>query len=149
ADAGVRAMREAERSEVVRAFRVLPAPWQTVLWHTLVEAESPESAARLLGMSPEAAAALAHRARKGLEQACLRVRLADASAEGGDCARSTPLLAACAEGGLRARTVRGLRRHLAACARCRTAVRDAADAAVRLRMALPVAVLGPLAAGYP
>ncbi|MCC3653071.1 NPCBM/NEW2 domain-containing protein [Streptomyces sp. S07_1.15] len=149
ADAGVRAMREAAHSEVVRAFRGLPAPWQTVLWHTLVEAESPESAARLLGMSPEAATALAHRARKGLEQACLRVRLADASAGGGDCARSAPLLAACAEGGPRARTVRGVRRHLAACARCRAAVRDAADAGVRLRMALPVAVLGPLAAGYP
>lgn len=149
AAAGVRAMREAEHSEVVRAFRGLPAPWQTVLWHTLVEAESPESAARLLGMSPEAAAALAHRARKGLEQACLRIRLADASAGGGDCARSAPLLAAYAEGGLRAGTVRGLRRHLAACARCRTAVRDAADAGVRLRMALTVAVLGPLAAGYP
>ncbi|WP_030547735.1 NPCBM/NEW2 domain-containing protein [Streptomyces albus] len=147
--AAVRTMREAERSEAVRAFRGLPARWQTLLWHTVVEAESPENTARLLGLRPEAAAALAHRARKGLEQGCLRLRLAEAPAGGVDCARAAPLLTAGAEGGLRARTVRALRRHLGACAGCRAAVRDAADAGVRLRMALPAAVLGPMAAGYP
>ncbi|MBQ0982962.1 NPCBM/NEW2 domain-containing protein [Streptomyces sp. F63] len=145
----MRAMREAERSEVVRAFHALPLHRQTMLWHTLVEAEPTQSAARLLGLRPEAAAAEADRARRELELACLRVRLTEARAAGGDCPGSAPLVAAYAEDGPRARTARRLRRHLVACARCRAAVRDAADAGVRLRMALPVAVLGPCTDGYP
>lgn len=34
--AGVRAMREADQSLAIRAFRTLPERWQTVLWHTAV-----------------------------------------------------------------------------------------------------------------
>jgi RNA polymerase sigma factor (sigma-70 family) len=39
--ADVRAMHEAEQSLAVQAFRSLPERWQTVLWHTTVEEESP------------------------------------------------------------------------------------------------------------
>lgn len=62
--AEVRAMREAERSLAIRAFRTLPERWQTVLWHTAVEDESPSDIAPLLGLTPNAAAVLAHRARE-------------------------------------------------------------------------------------
>lgn len=47
--AEVRAMQEAERSMAVRAFRSLPERYQTVLWHTTVEDESPSEVARCSG----------------------------------------------------------------------------------------------------
>lgn len=73
--ADVRAMHEAERSLAIRAFRTLPERWQTVLWHTAVEDESPSEVAPLLGLTPNAAAVLAHRAREGLRQAYLQAHV--------------------------------------------------------------------------
>ncbi|MFI1798215.1 sigma-70 family RNA polymerase sigma factor [Streptomyces sp. NPDC020379] len=146
--ADVLAMREAEQSLAVQAFRSLPERWQTVLWHTTVEEESPSEVAPLLGLTANATAVLAHRAREGLKQAYLQAHVSTSLTSGGTCARYADRLGAYARGGLRMRAERGLRKHLEDCARCRTAALEVADVNARLRALLPVAVIGWSAAGF-
>ncbi|MGI5338793.1 sigma-70 family RNA polymerase sigma factor [Streptomyces sp. CA-181903] len=145
--ADVRAMRQAETSLAVQAFRSLPERWQMVLWHTTVEEESPSQVAPLLGLSPNATAVLAHRAREGLRQAYLQAHVSASLTAAGSCAQYADRLGAYARGGLRARAERGLRKHLAECARCRTAALELADVNARLRAVLPVALVGWFTAG--
>lgn len=54
------------------ALAGLPERWQTVLWQTEVEGRSSAEVAQLLGLEPNALAALTYRARKGLRQAYMR-----------------------------------------------------------------------------
>ncbi|WP_171168327.1 sigma-70 family RNA polymerase sigma factor [Streptomyces sp. I05A-00742] len=145
--ADVRAMRQAETSLAVQAFRSLPERWQTVLWHTTVEEETPSQVAPLLGLSPNATAVLAHRAREGLRQAYLQAHVSASLTSAGSCAQYADRLGAYARGGLRMRAERGLRKHLAECARCRTAALELADVNARLRAVLPVALIGWFTAG--
>ncbi|MGP3926082.1 sigma-70 family RNA polymerase sigma factor [Streptomyces sp. 8N616] len=146
--ADVRAMHEAEQSMAAQAFRSLPERWQTVLWHTAVEKESPSEVAPLLGLTANATAVLAYRAREGLKQAYLQAHVNSSLTSAGDCARYADRLGAYARGGLRVRAERGLRKHLETCARCRTAALEVKDVNARLRAVLPVAVIGWIAAGY-
>ncbi|MER7400769.1 sigma-70 family RNA polymerase sigma factor, partial [Streptomyces sp. NPDC000151] len=146
--ADVRAMHEAEQTMAVQAFRSLPERYQTVLWHTTVEEESPSEVAPLLGLSANATAVLAHRAREGLKQAYLQAHVSQSLTAGGDCARYADQLGAYARGGLRMRAERGLRKHLEECPRCRLAAHEVADVNQRIRAVLPVAVIGWFAAGY-
>ncbi|GAA3056277.1 hypothetical protein GCM10020000_43340 [Streptomyces olivoverticillatus] len=81
--ADVQAMQQAEESLAVQAFRSLPERWQTVLWHTTVEEESPGEVAPLLGLSANATAVLAHRAREGLKQAYLQAHVNTSLMSGG------------------------------------------------------------------
>ncbi|MFI9052656.1 sigma-70 family RNA polymerase sigma factor [Streptomyces sp. NPDC053427] len=146
--ADVQAMHEAEQSMAMQAFRSLPERYQTVLWHTTIEDESPSEVAPLLGLTANATAVLAHRAREGLRQAYLQAHVSQSLTAGGDCARYADRLGAYARGGLRMRAERGLRKHLDACARCRTAALEVADVNERIGALLPVAVIGWFAAGY-
>ncbi|MEU5718654.1 sigma-70 family RNA polymerase sigma factor [Streptomyces sp. NPDC020403] len=146
--ADVRAMREADRSMAVQAFRSLPERWQAVLWHTTVEEESPSEVAPLFGLTPNATAVLAVRAREGLKQAYLQAHVSRALTSGGDCARYADRLGAYARGGLRSRAERGLRKHLDACAKCRIAAGELAGVNAGIPALLPVAVIGWFAAGY-
>ncbi|SEG94593.1 RNA polymerase sigma factor, sigma-70 family [Actinacidiphila yanglinensis] len=146
--ADVRAMHEAERSLAIRAFRTLPERWQTVLWHTAVEDESPSEVAPLLGLTPNAAAVLAHRAREGLRQAYLQAHVSSTLTAEGECARYADRLGAHARGGLRIRADRELNRHLKDCARCTAASAELADLNSALKGLLPVAYIGWFAAAY-
>ncbi|MCY0962857.1 sigma-70 family RNA polymerase sigma factor [Streptomyces sp. H27-H5] len=146
--ADVRAMHEAEQSLAMRAFRSLPERWQAVLWHTTVEEASPSAIAPLFGLSPNATAVLASRAREGLKQAYLQAHVSSALVEGGDCARYADRLGAYARGGLRVRAERGLRKHLEECVKCRLAAGELKDVNAGIPALLPVAVIGWFAAGY-
>ncbi|WP_234433300.1 sigma-70 family RNA polymerase sigma factor, partial [Streptomyces sp. NRRL WC-3549] len=146
--ADVRAMREADRSMAVQAFRSLPERWQAVLWHTAVEEESPSEVAPLFGLTANATAVLAVRAREGLKQAYLQAHVSQALTAGGDCARYADRLGAHARGGLRTRAERGLRKHLEECARCRIAAGELDSVNAGIPALLPVAVIGWFAAGY-
>ncbi|MEU8436200.1 sigma-70 family RNA polymerase sigma factor [Streptomyces sp. NPDC029216] len=146
--ADVRAMHEAERSLAMQAFRSLPERWQAVLWHTTVEEASPSAIAPLFGLSANATAVLASRAREGLKQAYLQAHVSSALGEGGDCARYADRLGAYARGGLRMRAERGLRKHLEECAKCRLAAGELKDVNAGIPALLPVAVIGWFAAGY-
>ncbi|MFE2131362.1 sigma-70 family RNA polymerase sigma factor [Streptomyces amritsarensis] len=146
--ADVRAMREAEQSLAVQAFRSLPERWQAVLWHTTVEEASPSAIAPLFGLSANATAVLASRAREGLKQAYLQAHVSSALSAGGDCARYADRLGAYARGGLRMRAERGLRGHLEECPKCRLAAGELKDVNAGIPALLPVAVIGWFAAGY-
>ncbi|GAA3393089.1 sigma-70 family RNA polymerase sigma factor [Streptomyces roseoviridis] len=146
--ADVRAMHEAEQSLAMQAFRSLPERWQAVLWHTTVEEESPSEIAPLFGLTANATAVLASRAREGLKQAYLQAHVSQSLTTGGDCARYADRLGAFARGGLRMRAERGLRKHLDECAKCRLAAGELAHVNAGIPALLPVAVIGWFAAGY-
>ncbi|PWI42381.1 sigma-70 family RNA polymerase sigma factor [Streptomyces sp. ICBB 8177] len=146
--ADVRAMHEADQSLAVRAFKTLPERWQAVLWHTAVEEESPSEVAPLLGLTANATAVLAHRAREGLRQAYLQAHVNSALTSEGECARYADRLGAHARGALRLRADRELRKHLDECGRCRAAAADLADVNACLKGLLPVATIGWFAAAY-
>ncbi|MFD9824480.1 sigma-70 family RNA polymerase sigma factor, partial [Streptomyces violascens] len=146
--ADVRAMHEAEQTLAMQAFRSLPERWQAVLWHTTVEEESPSEIAPLFGLTANATAVLASRAREGLKQAYLQAHVSSALTSGGDCARYADRLGAYARGGLRMRAERGLSKHLDECAKCRVAVVELQDVNAGIPALLPVAVIGWFAAGF-
>ena len=64
--------RQAEGELLAQAFHRLPARWREVLWRTEVEGHRPASIAAQLGLTPNATAVLAHRARRGLRAAYLQ-----------------------------------------------------------------------------
>ncbi|MCX5387757.1 sigma-70 family RNA polymerase sigma factor [Streptomyces sp. NBC_00083] len=146
--ADVRAMHEAEQTLAMQAFRSLPERWQAVLWHTTVEEESPSEIAPLFGLTANATAVLASRAREGLKQAYLQAHVSTALTSGGYCARYADRLGAYARGGLRMRAERGLSKHLEECAKCRVAVVELKDVNAGIPALLPVAVIGWFAAGF-
>ncbi|MEE1797200.1 sigma-70 family RNA polymerase sigma factor [Streptomyces sp. JV176] len=147
--ADVLAMHEAEQSMAMQAFRSLPERWQAVLWHTTVEEESPSEIAPLFGLTANATAVLASRAREGLKQAYLQAHVSSALTSEGDCSRYADRLGAYARGGLRMRAERGLRKHLEECAKCRLAAGELAQVnSVIPAHVLPIAVIGWFATGY-
>ena len=128
-----------ELDALVRAFRSLPERWQTVLWYTLIEDESVQKVAEMLGLEAGAVSQLSYRAREGLREAFL------AASCGGrpECAEFTSQLAAGVRRPGRRRS-RALRRHLESCEGCRQASEEMTDLNGRLRRVLPIgiAVLG-------
>lgn len=150
-----------ERSMVARAFRSLPERWRTVLWHTEVEGAEPAEVAPLLGLTPDGAAALAHRAREGLRQAYLRLHLPaedmDASPSDAGAAASRPAeecravlgkLGAHVRGGSSRRESRAVRRHLDGCERCAAVAAELAAVGSALREVVGPLVLGAAAGAY-
>ncbi|MFJ2818435.1 sigma-70 family RNA polymerase sigma factor [Streptomyces sp. NPDC087294] len=147
--ADVRAMHEAEQSMAMQAFRSLPERWQAVLWHTEVEDESPSEVATLFGLDANGTRVLASRAREGLKQAYLQAHVSATLVGDAECARYADRLGAYARGGLRTRAERGLRKHLAECARCSLAAGQINEVARGIPAVVPVAVIGWFgAAGY-
>ncbi|MET9777411.1 sigma-70 family RNA polymerase sigma factor [Streptomyces sp. NPDC006367] len=140
--ADVRAMREAEQSMAMQAFRSLPERWQAVLWHTEVEDESPSEVATLFGLDANGTRVLASRAREGLKQAYLQAHVSEALAADEECARYADQLGTYARGRLRTRAERGLRKHLEECARCRLAASQIEEVASGIPAVVPVAVIG-------
>lgn len=130
-----------ERSFIVKAFRNLPQPWQDVLWYTAVEDMPPREVAILLGLTPNATATLAVRAREGLRQEWLAAHLNETTAEDPCrvCVRDLP---AYVRGRLSRRRRDAVDRHLADCARCTAREAEIGDLSVSLRRALVPLVLG-------
>ena len=141
------ALSRADRSMAVRAFHRLPDRWQEVLWHTAVEEEPLSKVAPLLGLSRNAAAVLAFRAREGLREAYLQEHVSAALAGEADCREHVGLLGAFARRPSRRRGFQRLRRHLDSCDRCRAAYAELLDLNATLRGLLP-ATLPAAAAGW-
>lgn len=135
-----------ERSLIARAFSRLPERWQAVLWHTVIEQESPSDIAPLLGLSPNTVSALAYRAREALRQECLRAHLAETSAH--RCRATASKLGVWARDGLSLRERAQVEQHLDHCARCRALADELADVNASLRGVVALLVLGGAAFGY-
>ena len=129
-----------DRSTTAQAFRSLPTRWQEVLWYTEVEGMQPAQVAPLVGMSANATAALAYRAREGLRQAWIQAHLRNA--EEPECRWTIDRLGSYTRGRLRTRDTARLETHLDDCARCTIVAAEAREVGSRLAL-----VLLPLAAG--
>ena len=135
-----------DRSLAVKAFSVLPERWQTVLWHTEVEGQTPAQIAPLLGLSPNGVSALAHRAREALRNAYLQAHVATNPSE--HCRATADKLGAWTRGGLSKRSTTQVEAHLDKCARCRALTAELADVNGTLRAVIAPLVLGVGTTGY-
>lgn len=107
-----------ERNLIVRAFSTLPERWRNVLWKVEVEGERPAVVAMNFGLSPNATAALARRARQGLRAAYLQAHLAvDRSSTG--CRSVLEKLGAYTAGSIKGSERRRIHTHLGGCSDCR------------------------------
>lgn len=106
-----------ERSYAAAAFRQLPARWRDVLWHTEIEGNSPTEVAGMLGMTPNAVAVLAHRAREGLRSLYLQQHVA--VADHPECRWAGDRLGGHLRGRLAPRDANRMRLHLGWCGDCR------------------------------
>jgi RNA polymerase sigma factor (sigma-70 family) len=105
-----------ERQIVLSAYESLPERWQAVLWQTAVEGRQPRELAPAFGMSANAAAALAYRAREKLRQAYLQAHLTAAPRPGCEPHRSR--LGAYVRDGLGRRDRSATETHVGDCAAC-------------------------------
>jgi RNA polymerase sigma factor (sigma-70 family) len=122
---------------ITSAFRRLPARWRTVLWHTEVKGDKAADVASLMGISPNAAAALAARAREGLRQEYLQEHVAGARRE---CGPYASRLARLVRGALSLREQQLLEAHLRLCADCSRARSELRGLNGRMRTIFPVIV---------
>ncbi len=140
-----------ERNLIRRAFTSLPERWRNVLWKMEVEGERPAAVATNFGLSPNATAALARRARQGLRAAYLQAHLAaDRSSTG--CRSVLEKLGAYTAGSTSGIERRRIRAHLAACASCTTMYAELREVCSGLRAhaglsAAPAILAGAAAAG--
>jgi len=106
-----------ERAYAAAAFRQLPERWRDVLWQTAVEGNSPAEVAGMLGMTPNAVAVLAHRAREGLRSLYLQQHLA--VADHPECRWAGDRLGGHLRGRLAPRDAGRMHAHLGWCEECR------------------------------
>lgn len=128
---------DADASLVGAAFVGLPERWRSILWLTEVEGLAPRDAAPIIGLSPNATAQLAVRARRGLRERYARAHLAPA--DDLVCRRAVDRLAGFSAGTLSEADDAKVRTHLDACCGCRERLAELDDVNSRLRhFALPV-----------
>ncbi|MBK1784443.1 sigma-70 family RNA polymerase sigma factor [Prauserella cavernicola] len=138
--------RTAEATLITRAFSNLPERWKTVLWQTEVEGVQPANAAAHFGLSANATAALARRARLGLRAAYLQAHLAvNRSSDG--CRTVVEKLGGYTAGSVTGSEARKIKAHLVTCASCRTTHDELRDVCSSLRAHAGVIVLLLPAAG--
>ena len=112
-----------------------------MLWYSEVEGMHPQQVAPLVGMTANATAALAYRAREGLRQAWIQAHLRNAADEP-ECRWTIDRLGSYTRGRLRTRDTTKLEAHLDDCARCTIVAAEAREVGSRLAL-----VLLPLTAG--
>jgi RNA polymerase sigma factor (sigma-70 family) len=118
-----------ERTYAARAFHQLPDRWRDVLWMTEIEGAGPAEIAPRLGLTPNAVAVLAHRAREGLRRLYLQQHVA--TAERADCRWTGDHLGNHVRGRLAPRDASKMQAHLRWCAECRSRRDEVSDADLR------------------
>jgi RNA polymerase sigma factor (sigma-70 family) len=138
--------RSAEHTLITTAFTSLPERWRTVLWQTEVEGEQPAMVAPHFGLSANATAALARRARQGLRAAYLQAHLAvNRSSDG--CRAVVEKLGGFTAGSVTGTEAQRIRTHLLGCSSCRATHDELRDVCSSLRAHAGVIVLLVPAAG--
>ncbi|MGX7823679.1 sigma factor [Actinokineospora sp. 24-640] len=121
-----------ERTLITRAFVSLPERWRSVLWKVEVEGERPAVVAGNFGLSPNATAALARRARQGLRAAYLQAHLTTESRPTG-CRPVLEKLGAYTAGAIKGAEHHRVSSHLAACQSCTSMYDELRDVCSGLR----------------
>jgi RNA polymerase sigma factor (sigma-70 family) len=114
-----------ERTYAAQAFRQLPERWRDVLWMTEVEGSGPAEIAPQLGLTPNAVAVLAHRAREGLRRLYLQQHVGDADQP--ECRWTGARLGGHVLGHLAPRDTTRLSAHLQWCSGCRTRLAEVSE----------------------
>jgi RNA polymerase sigma factor (sigma-70 family) len=114
-----------ERVYAANAFRQLPERWRDVLWMTEVEGAGPAEIAPRLGITPNAVAVLAHRAREGLRRNYLQQHVA--LADHPECRWAGERLGGLVRGHLAPREAARMAAHLSWCAACRAGHAELAE----------------------
>jgi RNA polymerase sigma factor (sigma-70 family) len=122
----------AEAHLIARAFTSLPQRWRRVLWQVEVEGERPAVVAPRFGLSPNATAALARRAREGLRAAYLQAHVPPASGSTA-CRAVIEKLGAYTAGLVRGSEAQRIVAHLSTCSSCRAVHAELADVCAGLR----------------
>ncbi len=139
--------RTAEHSLITTAFTSLPERWRSVLWQTEVEGEQPSMVAPHFGLSANATAALARRARQGLRAAYLQAHLS-VNRGPDSCRAVVEKLGGFTAGSVTGAEARRIKAHLIGCQSCRATHDELRDVCSSLRAhAGVVALLLPAAAG--
>jgi RNA polymerase sigma factor (sigma-70 family) len=115
-----------ERVYAANAFRQLPPRWRDVLWMTEVEGAGPTEIAPRLGLTPNAVAVLAHRAREGLRRLYLQQHVT--TTDHPECRWTGERLGGHVRGHLAPRDTARVRAHLSWCAGCRGRLDELTDA---------------------
>lgn len=137
--------RSADGALVRQALAALPEDWQEVLWCTEVLGMKPREIASRLRLTPNAAAALAYRARARLKETWLELHVAYASRPA-ECQAVIRVFSQLAEGSATPDTRDSAEEHLAWCESCQSAFEEIQRVGSRsLKLATLSAVL--LAAG--
>ncbi|GAB3397552.1 hypothetical protein GCM10027515_01840 [Schumannella luteola] len=135
-----------DRTLTARAFRSLPERWRTVLWYTEIEGMDPHEVAPILGITPNATAALSYRAREGLRAAWLQAHVNDSDAAG-ECRWALEHLGSNARKSLAAREQRRLDAHLADCAKCSIISEEVEEVGSHLALVMIPLLLGGVVGG--
>ena len=123
------------------AFRRLPPRWQTVLWRSEICGDTASEIGQDLGISANAAAALASRAREGLRVEYLRDHLNYARQS---CRPYGEQLAKLVRGVLGRRDRRRVETHIRGCNECARALSDLTVLNGKMRSVLPLILgIGP------
>ncbi|MEU3621369.1 RNA polymerase subunit sigma [Amycolatopsis coloradensis] len=139
--------RTAEHSLITTAFTSLPERWRSVLWQTEVEGEQPSMVAPHFGLSANATAALARRARQGLRAAYLQAHLS-VNRGPDSCRAVVEKLGGFTAGSVTGAEARRIKAHLIGCQSCRATHDELRDVCSSLRAhAGVVALLVPGAVG--
>lgn len=141
-----KAVEDLDQAMAATAFATLPERWQTVLWHTAIEGQSPGEIAPLLGLTANGVSAMAFRAREGLRKAFLQAHVNQEPAE--KCRATVTKLGAWTRGGLKGREAVQLDAHMDDCAECRKLASELSDVNGALRGMIAPIVLGTGTAGY-
>ncbi|UJW34341.1 sigma-70 family RNA polymerase sigma factor [Saccharothrix sp. AJ9571] len=132
--------RTAEHTLITRAFTSLPERWRTVLWQTEVEGEQPAVVAPHFGLSANATAALARRARQGLRAAYLQAHLSVHRGADG-CRAVIEKLGGYTAGSVTGTEARRIQAHLLGCSSCRATADELREVCSSLRAHAGVIVL--------
>ncbi|OZM70054.1 RNA polymerase subunit sigma [Amycolatopsis antarctica] len=124
--------RTPEHTLITSAFTSLPERWRTVLWQTEVEGEQPAVVAPHFGLSPNATAALARRARLGLRAAYLQAHL-KVSRSSVACRGVVEKMGGYTAGSVTGAEARRIQSHLVGCQSCRSTHDELRDVCSSLR----------------
>ncbi len=136
----------AELAYIREAFESLPERWQSVLWQTAVDHESLGTVGDTFGIKPNAATALAKRAREALSAAYLSAHL-HGGVRAESCVPFIPLLPQWVRGRAHRRSLATAQQHLQGCSDCQTRVLELSAINRDLSAVLAPAILGPAALG--
>jgi RNA polymerase sigma factor (sigma-70 family) len=131
---------DAEQQAAWLAWQSLPEESRTLLWHLIVEEETPAQIAPLLGVSANGVSSRAVRARERLRQAFLAQHVAHTDDE--ECRRTRTALGGYVRDALSARDRAAVELHLADCRHCAAALTELRDVNMTLRMVIAPLVLG-------